>query len=174
MFGIYVKGKPYGVKNRYFYIYYNGTKGTVGSHKITTKTITLMSEALDRLGYAPLQYMAKDNKFLIKLNVRVLKNLYATSLLFLLLKGPYVVQMKEVVDFDTFLKRAVTRLTAKNIAVINNWQKIFPKDVPWRIIYSYGRESSSLHNEGISELLTAKTKFLDLNKTVRKVIKGTK
>lgn len=149
---------------KHFYIYYNGIRGFYNqNHKITEKSIELMTELLDILNYPTAEVIKHGHKVLIKLDIAILKNLYATSVLFLLIKYPEHINGKTK-SFYSFIEKIYGKPAAANhIAVLKGWNKIFPKKIEWWTFYGY---KNYLHNEGLGELTRRKTCFKRINKRV--------
>jgi hypothetical protein len=79
--------------NRYFYIL-GRMDHKYNANLITDDTIRLASDLLFKMGYLPLKVYKEGTDILLRVDIQVLKNLYACSLFFVLFKTSLVIKTK--------------------------------------------------------------------------------
>lgn len=162
------------LKYKYFYIYYHFTNIIYApSLKINEIQLKVINLLLKKLGYPEAKYyFARDEEVLIRFSTSILKNLYATSLLFLFFKYKYHPK-EEKLDIEEFLSNSsYTSEDFKNKSkiIIDNWHKIFPKkSVTFKTIYGINK---CLHGQGFGELVRGSTFFPKYNKKVNALTKA--
>lgn len=141
---------------------------------MTKQSFELVEDFCKTLGYKqPEMFEAKKGGELIfKLDMEIFKNLYAVSLLFLLFKQPEITRkvetMKEFVQNYWTTHAVVKRVES----CLDNWREIFPEKFnSWAGMYG-APDISSLHDEGMTELLKGRSAFVHVRERANKVLGG--
>jgi len=104
--------------------------------------------------------------------MRLFKNLYAVSFLFLLFKRPSIATKAK--SFKDFIKRywKETKVQERAMKALDNWSEIFPpKKCGWKSMYGC-HEIGSHHAEGVTELLKGKSGFPFVRERANKILGG--
>jgi hypothetical protein len=158
-------GKYRGLSNKYFYLYFLG-KTTIyrKTPMLSLKAVDMMAQAIQMMGcYKPPEvYQGENGKLLVKMDIDILKNLYAFSIIFSVVKQVGVASLakKKILSFDAMIADSEMYDHKKTLLFLSNWNKLFPNKFGWRTIYGSTR---GLHGQGFGELIRARTVWAELN-----------
>ena len=141
--------------------------------RLNEHSFKLTKEFCEWCGYRePKMLEVRDGAIVFQLDMRLFKNLYAVSFLFLLFRRALVTV--KATSFKNFIERhwKETKVQERAMKALDNWSEIFqPKQCGWASMYGYD-EIGSHHGEGVTELLQGKSGFPFVKKRANKILGG--